>query len=259
MVRNIQMDMKRAIFSYKVIFALFGIMLLWIINGKRFSQPEDLFYLFVYTKGLTITTLLAIIISNVGYGTSFCEDFKHYAIRPIVIRTSVKKYVISKIIVCSIVTMLIYVVGTLLFVLIMMKDLPLTTSSSMMVDNIKSASCFDFLLPEHSFLVILIQCILDGMCCCTMSVVALSLSTFIPNEFIVLCIPLVIYYLQIFLFIDTLKLPAIFDFEQVFMACFTDNISIGHFILRALLVFLFYHIVFGVLMYWKVKRRVANE
>lgn len=259
MFHHLKMDMKRAVFSYKIILAFLGITLLWGINSKRFFNPEDLLYLFVYTKGLSITTLLAVIISNVGYGTSFCEDYKHYAIRPIVIRSSIKKYVISKIIVCSIITMLIYVLGTMLFVLITMKDLPLTASSSTIVENIKSSSCFGFLLPENSFLVILIQCMLDGMCCCTMSVAALSLSTFVPNEFIVLCIPLVMYYLQIFLFIDTLKLPAIFDFEQVFMACFTENINIGLFFLRALIVFLFYHIVFGMLMYWKVKRRVANE
>lgn len=256
MLHNIQMDLKRAVFSYKTLGALLGITALWYFNSMRFTYQEDLIFLFVYTKGLTITTYLALTISNVSYGTSFCEDFRNHAMRTIIIRSSIKKYVLSKIFVCCLVTLATYMLGTMLFVIIKMFDLSIMATASSTVANIKDASCFSILLPNHPCIFMLIQTIFDGMCCSIMSIASLCVSVFIPNTFIVLCTPIVIFFVQEIVFENILKLP--FSLENTFFACFTDINNLGMFFLRVFSVFLIYIIVFGLLFYKQVKRRLEN-
>lgn len=256
MINVMKMDLRRGFFSYKFVLSVLGIAILCMVNSMRFFGMEDLLYAYTYTKGLTISIYLSLVIANLAFGTSLCEDIHSQMIRSVIIRSSTKKYVLSKILIGIFVSCIAYGGGSIIFLFIKSFQIPLVADSSSIVGNIKEISIFASLLPNHPIVFLGMQILLDGLCCSVMSVAALCLSTFIPNEYIVITAPMIVYYVQYYFFDGFFQ--QIINIENIFDITFTGEKSMFLFFIKAILFLLISYISLGYISYNKIKRRLEH-
>lgn len=116
-----------------------------------------------------------------------CEDQQDRFLISVLSRVSVFNYTISKLLTCFLATITAYCMGTFLYLLYETAQHPLVdmNTGSLIVSNLQELSPFSFLLPKHMVTFIVLQCFLNDLCCSCMSAVAVALSSYIQDSFIV--------------------------------------------------------------------------
>lgn len=191
----------RAFGSWRFPAAVILMFLVWELNSRRFTLYEDVLYLYIHVWGRSITPLLAMAITSTGYVASFCEDVENHLLRYTILRTGVFRYVLSKILVCFLISFTIIASGTVLFIGWRCLSLPLVAENSMTIQNFKDINCFGGLLTSRPVLFIGIQMIFHEFYCGSMSVLALAFSVFIRNSYGVYVIPFLLNYCFFYLFL----------------------------------------------------------
>ncbi len=251
--KTMKIDLVRAVCSFRFFISVFIMFLVWYLNSKRFGIKEDILYLFINVWGRSTTPLLAIVVSSFGYVASYSEDVENHFLKYSLLRIGIKRYIISKIIICFFTSFLIITLGTALFLFSQSYSLPLVADHSITVANFAPVSCFGNLISSHAFLFILLQLFLFGLLCGGMSVLALAFSTFVKNSYGVFVIPFLLHYTFFYLFSQIANKHPIFDIENVYSCFVTDTNNAALFLLYALFVtLLFVSVSFGI-MYKKIK------
>lgn len=213
-MKILKMDGKRAFLNSKFVLIVLAVALLWYLNSRRFSVYEDVLAIFFASVGRSTITYITITVCTAVYGLSVCEDIQDYEIRNILCRIPLGQYVLSKIIICIVGSIAAYCLGTLLYIGYEWTQHPLVISGSITVENLRELTSFHVLLPEHTLGFIMLQIFLNGVCCSCMAVVSMALSIYMRDGFLVLCFPIILFY--ILLFFTTILLDLSTDTESLF-------------------------------------------
>lgn len=255
MKNAIKTDFLRAFGTKKFFLTVIVMFCVWQINSLRFTYVQDVMYAYVYTKGLSITTLLAMVVASSVYCSSYSEECEHDLLKYFLLRITKKQYIISKIVTCFVSAFAVSLLGSLIFVLFQSFSLPVIAENSVAVSNFKPLSCFGDLLPYHPWIFIGLQIVMDSLCCSCISVFALAISTFIPNIYVALALPMILYYFLYYFFGYIVKVPDMFQMELTFRIVMTyvDNkfIFMGY----AGLVIIVYVFVSVVIMNKNIERK----
>ena len=234
----LRMDGKRAFLNIRFALIVLFIALLWYWSSRRFFLEPDVLGKFFGTVGRSTIINIAIVVSNGVYGLSVCEDFQVNEIKNILCRVSLPKYVLSKVFVCIIGTITAYCLGTFLYLAFELTQHPLVSGSGLAVENLKEITTFGFMLPEHTLEFIILQTVLNGICCSCMAAASLALSVYIRDGFLVLCIPVVLFFILLFVSSYILRFSA--DFESMFWVIDTKQSCSMFFLYLIIFSFCFY-------------------
>lgn len=217
----LKMDTKRAFFNIKFLVLIIATAALWYMNTRRFMREEDVLAIFFAAVGRSTITYISPAVCSAVYSLSVCEEFQNNEIRNILCRVSLKKYVISKVFVCMMGTIVAYFLGTMCYILFELTQHPLVSANSMAVENLREITSFHVLLPEYTLGFIALQILLNGICCGCMAVIALGISPYIRDGFLVLCFPSVLFFLLLFVSGTLLNLPT--NTESMFWIILTTQ------------------------------------
>lgn len=191
----IKTDVSRALINWQFPFAIVLMFLVWELNSRRFQNVEDILFLFIHVWGRSVTSLMAMVVSALGYTGSCCEDTENHFLRYVILRIGPARYTASKILVCFSSAFLILLGGTALFILKQSFQLPIALENGTAIQNFQSMTCFGKLLASCPLAYMGIQTLLYGLLCGSMSVLALAFSTFIKNSYGVFVIPFLLHFL----------------------------------------------------------------
>lgn len=247
-------DLKRTFLHYRFPLAVILIFLMWDINSQRFQMADDVLFLFINVRGRSITPLMAMVITSIVYVTSYCEDYENHFLRYCLLRTDLKSYVISKLGICFLTSFCVMLLGTVLFIWRKSLLLPVAAVNSISIDNFKPVSCFGWLLPSHTLAYILIQIILDGLCCGSMSIMSLALSTFVKNSHAVIMLPCMLYFCFYYFFTNILQAPDMLSVESIYNSCTTTYTGCSALLLfYAIFITLLFSATAYLIMFQKIK------
>lgn len=249
-LRCFQMDLRRAILSFRFLSAVSGYGLLLCLNLPIDPWPEESTYLFMvsYKYGFYIFYFLC---AAIPFATSFLSDVDQHFLLPVVRRIPLVTYSASKCLVTAISGALAVICASLLFLLFLLVKYPLYP------DNTYSYSGWDLLIPEHGFLwyfivKVTITAILGG----SMAVVALVISAKIRNSFVTLAAPVLIYYVWKEIAI-AFQLPIWMDIGTwTYFPMFSDNYVLSY---LCVLVFGFTLSAISYLLFYTHMRRLQKN
>lgn len=235
-------DFNRSFLTPRFLLSVFAMFLIWELNSKRFQIYDDVLYLFIHIWGRSITPLLAMVVTAFPYAGSYNEDTENNFLRYSLLRTSITKYICSKIIACFLSGFFVFVLGTTFFLLFKCFQTPLISQNSVSVANFKPYSCFGWLLPTHATAYIAVQIFLSGIYCAGTSTLSLALSSLLQSSYSVFTLPFLLHFFLFYLFS---KISVQFPFlcvERIFdssTATYTSN----PFLLLAYAVFITFLII----------------
>lgn len=186
-------DWKRIIKNYSLYAACIGVAasLILSLEDMGFTNNSVLSTYFFATELSGV--MLAYIFCAFPYATVLCEDLENQYIRYQIIRGSLRKYVLSKVMVIYITSVITMVMGTILFLLLCRIQGPW---ADWQVNDygVQLEGCYSGLIKSGHYMG---YCILYsfqlGLLAAMLSVLAAFLSLFISNKVTVLIIPILIY------------------------------------------------------------------
>lgn len=257
-------DMQRVFSGPKFWILAAGVMAVYFCNTLQSCLFMDHFTLegsVVENMGLTRGTLftqMALILATLAYGTSFCEDWKNRNIRNIIIRSDIPSYAVSKMLACVISAFGVLFVGNLLFALL---EMILTGSvyGSTNLENLRQGSLFNQLLGKGDFIPwLLIESTRSALEGAVFASISLTVSTVMTNPFVVLTLPIFIYFFAN-LILQTNYVPPIWNMIVLYE---TDTPCIGGSIivhmLWTLIISMILCIVFAWIFLKGVRRKFEN-
>lgn len=251
-------DMRRAFGSWSFLIAVVGTstMLFFGLFTESVGQAESVLNAYHIAEGASFKSL-NLIFCAVPYATCFCSDWTNNYVRPSVMRTSPKCYAVSKSIACACAGGAALFLGKLIFVLSFIVRAPMApTNVSEIIEQIGGG--YQNLLVQHRYFLFLLLLLfvesLQGTFC---SLLALYFSTWIPNLFVVLFIPLLAFYFVMNLFSGVLKVPGWLRIENIFTSYFTFGGILTTFLYQIFFA-LIICIIFTLLFVRGVKRRLSD-
>lgn len=251
----LKMDLYRAIFSWKFIIAYLGVLLSLFLGCVEIHSLTNVLSV-VSSVIFGISLLLCFIFSSLAYGSCFCEDFENNYFRCELIRGNTKKYVLSKVIIILITSILTIIIGLLLFVTILHLFIPwVDLSSSSNFHNIVEYGKFKFLLKNYYFIFYFVSLAsLIGMLAGILSLISAYVSLYISNRLLILTIPSMSLY-----FFDGILSPM----EIYFMDIFTAPSIVVSNTPTTVLIILGVTLLCATILYFailkKVERKMKNE
>lgn len=186
-------DIKRLIKRPNVYVAIVGvtISLFFSLEGKGIVNDN------ILSTYITSTELSGIMVAYIfcafSYALSLCESLEQKYMRYEVVRGNLKKYLISKVSVTYVSSVLTMVMGTVVFLLMLRMRIPWVDFKSDSQEII-IAGQFAVLFQEgHYFIYCIIYAMHLGMLAGTLSVFALLVSMYITNKVTILAVPLLAY------------------------------------------------------------------
>ena len=252
--KTLKNDLMRSVISTEFTLAILGVCIVYYMGAwSELKFAPDILYLFRYAKEAGTFDIIFILVSILPYTTCFCSDWNNQYIKPFIIRTGIKRYTISKIITCMISAGSAYVFGMLVFVASLKISLPVISINSD-INNYTKALGGELLINERYILYFGVYCILGFLTAALWSTVGLYASTYLPNKYIALFTPFIMYYV---LNLFTGKFPVWLRLNRISQGrCVIGGTAttLGYVILLHLALI----IVIGFLFSRKVKGRLEN-
>lgn len=182
---------RQAVFSFRFLFSVCAVVLVltftvwdWITN---FEPHHDAIYFYVIGIGGGSLFLLTGIIPLFTFATSFASEWEQRATSFWMIRTGIRTYSVSKIIMTALTGFLVTALGFWLFILLLAIKYPL-------LSFISTGDAYVGLLEaEAPVKYLLFHITHTSLTSALFAVTALWVSTYIPNTFVTIASPLVIY------------------------------------------------------------------
>lgn len=261
MGKLLKMDLNRMIISWKFIIAIVGIAIVSEINSLNFDliEKEDIIQIFT-TGDAPFFSIVILIFETLPYGTAFCSDWENKNIYSVIIRSSPKRYAVSKVTTCFIGSVLVGVLGRLLYIAVLLPFAdPINPQTNTFVsDAINYPRGTQWLLANHYYYAwICIQSLERSLQGSIFAAFSLFLSTKITNLFVTLAMPAISYYVYLnianFLgFPNFLLMAAIFENEGVFPDSLICSVCYAAF--YAILM----NLLLGYFFQKNIKRRLEN-
>lgn len=190
--------------SLSFLFAVCGIAVVMIFGIWGLIEDQSYMsvtYLYGMAMGGGSLFLMTGILPLFAYATTFASEWEQRATSFWLVRTGVRRYAISKVLVSALSGFLTTFVGLALFVLIIRIKLPLSSDAS--AGGSVYASLVEQGMPIQYFLFHITHFSLTAA---LFAVIAIWVSTYIPNKFVTIAAPLVIYFVT-FRFTTQLPIP----------------------------------------------------
>ena len=198
-IRLLGVDLRRAILSKGFLIGIIATFLsIYVSSGMKFHHTQNIVETFNISYSQGTNYLIIILVCTFAYSSSLCSDLNSNITNFIVVRTSPKKYCISKCISCSIASGMAISIGCFLFLIVLINNL-----SSFMpninipeIRNEMEVIAFGRLLIANKpilyflcvFLVIFIQ---SSFWAC----LGLCISSYLPNKYIAYTSPFISYFI----------------------------------------------------------------
>lgn len=193
--RYMAIDMKRAFCSWKIIVSVLGVCMVMGIASleTRIWQLSVLnsYYYVIYSMPF----LLTLIFTTFAFGHCFCEDIEHSYIRFLVIRGSLRSYVVSKVIVIALSAIFTMMAGMLLFVLLLRMNFPWIDLTEGTFETLVQYGAFRLFLENGNYILYFLFCgIQYGLLAAVLAVAAALFSLLYHDALFVLSVPLIVRY-----------------------------------------------------------------
>lgn len=195
---NLRMDLHRAFHSAGFLVAVIGITVALLLGctseAAYIGQGNyDVLTFFNLSHAFGFSQLLPIFCA-LPFAASFCSDWNNQYFRLACIRSNVRCYSISKVIVCSLSAASSAILGECIYVAVLALKFPLYDAD---IEKGFSSIPFEDLVYNGHYIVvyILLRILIWAAFFAFFSVFAFLVSTWIPNVFVVLSTPVLAYYL----------------------------------------------------------------
>lgn len=257
--RYIKMDLYRAIFSWRFLIGILGVVFVMFLAILESQQLESgilyIYALVVYGLPFMITMIFCAF----SYASSFCEDWENKYFRLEVIRGKLGMYTCSKVIAVFLTAMLTMAIGVTLFVSILHIFLPWIIRQDPTYESYLVAGVLHGVLKSRNFLLFFfLSGIQQGILAGILALFASYLSLYISNKLLILSFPAIGYYfieniLGVILGENTINFNLLFDSAYSFWS----NGLISY--IFAIIIGIFSSVIFYILIYIRLKGRMQNE
>lgn len=217
---------------------------------SKTNQGESVAYLIELIISLSMTKKLLILCASFACVPGFCTDWNSQFIKMITVRSGIKKYTFAKVSVCFMISFLTVFIGMAVFAAML--------SLKYTIVNIEDISAPFGVLAEGgwSFFYPLSLIWIFAMSAAAWASVGLMVSSYIPNSFVAIMVPIVSSYI----------FEEITNYLPPFLNLYLITRSVDVIGQGALSSFVYFTVVFllivvaaGVIFHYRVKRRVRNE
>ncbi|MBU5485121.1 hypothetical protein KQI86_12325 [Clostridium sp. MSJ-11] len=195
-MNTLVMDIRRSFLSIGFITSVIGTCFIYFLGDWidiLWGRSDVLTYFFI-SISIGRVIQFTILLSALPYTISFCTDWNSKYIRPCIMRTGVNKYGWSKVVSCYLSGTMSIALGSWLFIILLMFKFPLVSTSSQYYEACKNTMFGQFLIDGRHILYFAFRIHLIVMACGFFSVVGLYISTYLPNKFVALTSPFIVYY-----------------------------------------------------------------
>lgn len=249
------MDMYRALCSPKFFIGFLGLCLSLFLGFIDLNGGHDVLYIF-YSLIHSITSIVLFIFCAFTYADSFCDDFENKHFMYSVARGNTNKYILSKVLVITLTSVLTMVLGVLLLVIILRCFYPWYESTYSVYETLVRAGKYPTLLANKKFILYyLVLAIQMGMYAAILSLIATYFSLFVSNKLLILTIPSVAFYFLSYIFPKENRTLL----NDIFMSPILHLKSTKINLLVILCITIFSIAVLYIAIARKVNRRIQNE
>ncbi|MCB5935769.1 hypothetical protein LI012_10430 [Caldibacillus thermoamylovorans] len=226
----------------------------WNDLTETVGKGGSVVYFFELFLGLTMFKKLTVLFAALPYVSSFCSDWKYQYIKPVVIRTGVKRYTWSKIFTCFLSGLLTVFCGLLLFLFILSLKMPLFPTEH--IENIVGPPYSPLIEGNFPILYLILKSFVFSMAAALWAVVGLTVSAFIPSHFVAIATPVIASYVLEEL---TSIFPKWLNLYRLTRSA--DVLQQGPLVsfLYFCFIFLLFAVLAGFLFDYQVRRRIRNE
>lgn len=226
----------------------------WSDLTETVGKGGSVVYFFELFLGLSLFKKLVVLFAALPYVSSFCSDWKYQYIKPVVIRTGVKKYIWSKIFTCFLIGLLTVFCGLLLFFFILSLKMPIFPSEH--IESITGPPFSPLIDRNFPILYLILKGFIFSMAAALWAVVGLTVSAFIPSHFVAIATPVIASYVLE-------EFTSIFPkWLNLYLLTRSANVlNQGPFVsfLYFCTIFLLFAALAGFLFDYQVRRRIRNE
>lgn len=183
-------NIRRAIFSLRFAFCVCAIALIIFLTGLGLiNNAGDVIYLLGLSSGSENMMLIAGILPLLPFAVSFADEWEEHAAGFWMIRTGIRHYAVSKVLVSAVSGFLTTAAGLILFILIALTKLPLFINST-------AGNAYSVLLDAGKPVQYLCCYIADiSLSSVLFAVAAVWVSTYITNKFTAVAGPIVLFFM----------------------------------------------------------------
>lgn len=188
-------DLKRVFMSGRPIIAIGGVAFALFLSIYRMMDIEISVY-HVYLEAIYfIPFILSLTFCALPFAGTICEDIEYGYMRIAVLRGELKKYVGAKVLMIYLSSILTMILGTIIFILLVHMKVPWMNEEDILYHDVFTNI---FLKSQHYVLFFSSYAFSLGLLSGNLSILATFISLFWPNRLLVLSVPFIAYYLQIY-------------------------------------------------------------
>lgn len=196
MKNNIMLDIEKNIFSVTALMSIIIALLIFIqkiIDSGigNYSYGNLISYYFLFTPFLNFAPIFVSVVSSAG----ICDDIKDGYIKSILLRQSRKKYAINKFISCTVSGGCVLAFAVIiLMIIVIICGFPDEKNNNLWGGPFDKVAFESIQYVGGGLLTILTVIILSFIFGMVWSGVGLAFSVFIPNKYLTIAFPLMVYY-----------------------------------------------------------------
>ncbi len=256
MFNTLFIDLGRSFGTLNFYVTLLSVCVIYYMGAwSELGTAKDILLLFKYSGEGSTFNMLMVMVCVLPYSTSFCSDWNSQNIRSCVIRTGCVKYCLSKVISCALSSGCAMMLGMVLFLISLLPRLPLVSVRATNYEYFATRTLAgEFLLQNQYIKYFLVYILLGFLTGALWSIVGLFISAYVPNKFVIICGPFIIYY---FLNLISYSFPIYLRLEKVYTGkCILGGTWTSLF--YAVFLFIVLSVTVSILFTRSVKRRLAN-
>lgn len=250
-------DISRAFESRKILIAIIMVTVILVVASfEGISLNEDVLYTFSIVM-YSMPAMIILIAGTFAYGDSICTDIEHKYIINMILKSSIREYILSKLIVIFFTAIVVISTGILCYVGILHFFMPWVQINGNQYAFLMQSGNFRYFLGKKMFILyFLLYGIQYGLLAGNLAVFSAYLSLYITNKMLVLATPFLCYYFVDFVLADLLNeqitLAKIFSASNNIM-----NDDLKSFVISVVISAMFLTIV-GILANRKMKKEYLS-
>ncbi len=187
-------DFKRALFTNRFLIGVAGVVFALFYSLHRMADIASVYT--AYMDALYfIPFSVALIFCAVPFAGSFLEDIKHKYIQLLIMRGSLKKYLMSKIIMIYISSAFSMFFGIMLFIVLVRLQVPWALEDEYLYSDILTKVFWE---NGHHLIFFAIHALFIGLMAGNLAILAAYVSLFWQEELLTIALPFLVYYLIVY-------------------------------------------------------------
>lgn len=267
-IKILLLDFRRSIINPLLLFMIILTASFFILSGYEelvLYAPQiqhiDTLHFFDFLRNVGVFETMIIICCVIPYGTSFCTDYSTSYLKLLKVRTGENKYIHSRMFFVFFSGALGIFIGIILFILIILFKYPLVDVNggayqSILIRASLQPLAFEELLLNGDYVsYFLFNILVISLICGLWSTIGLLISSIIPNPFVTIFSPYILYFSQSILL---KKFPIEFNSLNIIKCNFDFGSTIKNLFFILSYVIIIYIIILFLFSYF-CKRRMRDE